>query len=218
MAWSYSWLKNAETCLKRFYHYNVAKDVKEPETQQLRDGFALHSAFEARVKHGTPLPLGTTQHEPLMAKLIAAPGQTYAEQKLAITAEFKPVAFFGKGVWFRTVIDFAKINGPLATIIDYKDGRPKEDLTQLQLMSATMFHHMPSIERVKAGLVFVNHDEVKPAEFVREDLPEIWSEILPRVRAVEKAIQTQEFPPKPSGLCKSYCSVTSCPFHGKGSR
>lgn len=217
MPWSYSWLKNAETCLKRFYHYNVAKDVKEPETQQLRDGFALHAVFDERIK-GKPLGLGYTQYEPLLARIINAPGETHGEKKLALTAEFKPVAFFGKGVWFRTVIDAIKINGSMASIFDWKDGRPKEDLTQLQLMAATTFHHMPSIQRVKAGLVFVNHDEVKPAEFVREDLPEIWSEILPRVRAVEKAIDTQEFPPKPSGLCKNYCSVISCPFHGKGSR
>ena len=121
-SWSYSVLKNWETCPKRYYHYNVAKDVKEPETDQLREGNQLHKHFENRVKTQTPLPLGYKQYEPLLAKLIAAPGETYAEQKLALTSSFTPTTFFGKGAWFRTVIDFTKINGKIATVVDYKTG------------------------------------------------------------------------------------------------
>lgn len=214
--WSYSVLKNFETCPKRYFHYNLQKDVVEPETDQLRSGNELHSVFEQRIKSNTPLPLGYGHHDGLLAKVIAAPGSTHAEQKLAITSSFTPVGYFGKGVWFRTVIDAAKVNGSVATIFDWKTGRPGEDITQLQLMSATIFHHAPAIQRVRAALVFVNHDKIERAEFVRSDLTEIWGEILPRVKAVEKARQTTEFPPKPSGLCKKYCAVMSCPFHGRG--
>jgi hypothetical protein len=215
-SWSYSKLKNFEACPKRSFHYDIQRDIIEPETDQLREGNETHKAFELRVKHGTPLPLGLGHHEPLIAKLIGAPGTTYAEQKLAITSSFTPVGYFGKGAWFRTVIDFTKINGGFATIVDYKTGKPSEDITQLQLMSAAIFHHMPGIQRVRAALVFVNHDKIEPAEFVRSDLTEIWAEILPRVKAIENARQTQEFPPKPSGICKKFCAVMSCPYHGRG--
>jgi hypothetical protein len=217
-AWSYSQLKNFETCAKRYYHYNVHKDVKEPETDQLREGNALHKAFELRVKNGTSLPLGMGQHEPLLAKLAAAPGKVYAEQKLALTAEFQPVGFFGRNVWFRTVIDYTNISvaGDRATVLDYKTGKVAHDLTQLQLMAVTLFHNDAKIQRVKAALVFVHNNHVEPAEFVREDVTEIWSEILPRVRVVEQARARQEYPPKPSGLCKKYCAVSSCPYHGRG--
>lgn len=214
--WSYSVLKNWETCPKRYYHYNVEKDVTEPNTPQLQEGNNLHKHFENRVKLNTPLPLGYGQYEGLLANVVAAPGQTYAEQKLAITSSFAPVAYFGKAVWFRTVIDCAKVDGPNATVLDWKTGRPSPDVTQLQLMSATLLHHQPAVKRVKAALVFVGHDHIERGEYVREDLTEIWAEILPRVKKVETARQTQEFPPKPSGLCKKYCAVTSCPFHGRG--
>ena len=215
LSWSYSALKNYETCPKRYYHYNWAKDVKEPETDALRSGNELHAHFEQRLK-GTQLPLGYGQYEALLKRVIDAPGQTYGEQKLAITSSFAPVGFFARGVWLRVVIDAAKVNGDRATIFDWKTGRPSEDITQLQIMTAVVMHHSPAIARVKAALVFVNYDKIEPAEFVREDLTEIWGEILPRVKALEKARQNMEFPPKPSGLCKKYCAVVSCPFHGKG--
>lgn len=214
-AWSYSVLRNFETCPKRYWHYNVQKDVVEPQSSMLVEGNNLHKVFEDRLK-GKPLPLGYTMYESLLARIIAADGTTYAEQKLAMTSAFTPVAYFGKDVWFRTQIDCTKHNGIKATILDWKTGKVAQDITQLQLMAATLFCHVPEVQRVTAALVFVNNDHIEPATFTREDLPEIWGEVLPRVKLVEKARQAMEFPPKPSGLCKRYCAVTSCPYHGRG--
>lgn len=215
-SWSYSKLKNHETCPKRAYHYGVAKDVVEPRSAQLDAGDELHAAFEARIKHGTELPLGMGHFEPMLARILDAPGKTYGEQKLAITSTFTPCQFFAKNAWLRVVVDCVKVNGDYATVLDWKTGRPNEDETQLKINAAVIFAHQVKIQRVRSALVFVNHDKIEPAEFERSDLTEIWSEILPRVRALEKARATQEFPPKPSGLCKRYCGVVSCPHHGRG--
>ena len=214
-SWSYSVLKNFETCAKRYYHYNVAKDVKEPETDQLREGNQLHKHFENRVKHQTPLPFGYKQYEPTLGKLIAAAGETHAEQKLALTSSFTPTTFFGKAAWFRTVIDFTKINGKIATVVDYKTGAVKDDSTQLQLMAATIFAYDPGVDRVKTAFWFVAHGQLPREEYTRSDLTEIWGEILPRVKLVERARAAQHYPPTPSGLCKRYCAVSSCPHHGR---
>ena len=214
--WSYSRLKNYETCPKRHLHYDVVKDIREPETGQMSEGNAIHKALELRIGKGRKLPLGMSQYEPVAAKLAALPGTNYAEQKLALTKDFMPVGFFGKGVWFRTILDFCNINGSTAAVIDYKTGKPAEDMTQLQLLAATIFHHDPEIQRVKARLLFLNHNHAERAEFVREDLTEIWSEILPRVRRLQRALEENEFPPKPSGLCKKYCAVVLCPYYGVG--
>jgi hypothetical protein len=214
-AWSYSQLKNYETCPKRYYHYNVAKDVKEPESDNMREGWALHKAFELRVKNNTPLPLGMTQYEKLIVRILSQSGQVYAEQKLAMTSSFTPTAYFAKDVWCRSQLDFTSIKDTTATTLDWKTGKPKEDLTQMQIASAMLMCHMPSLQRVKVGLVFVGHGQVESGEFTRDDLTEIWGELLPRVKAVEKARATAEYPPKPSGLCKRYCAVVSCPHHGR---
>lgn len=215
-SWSYSKIKNFETCPKRHYHYDIAKDIREAESGALKAGHEMHLAFEDRLRKQKALPLGLAQHEPWITKLIEAPGDNYGEQKLAITKEFKPTAYFSNVAWFRTVIDFCKLRKSDAIIVDYKSGKPAEDETQLALMSATIFHYAQHIKRVKAALLFTSHDVLVPKSYVRSDLPLIWNEILPRVKAVEKAEATQEYPPKPSGLCVNYCGVTSCPYHGIG--
>ena len=217
-AWSYSHLKNFETCPKRYAHYQVLKDVTEPETDQLREGNDLHAAFEHRVKSGTPLPLAYARFEPMLERILAAPGRTYGEQKLALTSSFAPTGWFAKTAWFRTIGDLLKETDEQATIIDWKTGAVKEDLTQLQLLALTVFAHKPKLKRVKAALVFVNHEHVAPAEFVPEQVTVLWGEILPRVRAMMNARATSSFPPNPSGLCKKYCAVTACPHHGVGNR
>lgn len=216
-AWSYSQLKNFETCAKRYFHYNVTKDVVEPESDQLKSGHALHAHFAARLGPAhTPLPLGFGMHEKMLSKIIAAPGVISVEQQLAITSDFQPTTWFGSDVWLRTVIDAVLVNGTKAAVFDWKDGKVKSDTTQLQLMAATLFVHIPSLQRVKAALIFTSHKGAETAEFTRDSQGEIWNEILPRVRLVERARALNEYPPKPSGLCKKYCAVYSCPYHGKG--
>jgi len=215
--WSYSALKNFETCPKRHYHYDVAKDIKD-ETFQQGEGHLAHKAFEEFVRKGKSLPLGLVQHQEMLEKLTKLPGETYAEQKLALTSDFKPSGYFDKRVWFRTVVDFCNVQNNNAIVIDWKTGRPSADMTQLQLLSATIFHYLSNVKRVKAALLFVNHNGAERAEFVRDDLPEIWNEILPRVKQLEKARRTEEYPPTPSGLCVKYCGVVSCPYHGRGTR
>jgi hypothetical protein len=162
-SWSYSRLRNWETCPKRSWHYDIAKDIVEPESDQLKAGNELHAAFDKRISKGAELPLGLTHHEPLLNAIVRAPGDTHAEQKLALTSSFAPVGYFGKNVWFRTVIDCAKVNGDTATVLDFKTGKPSSDMTQLNLVSVTLFHHMPRLERVKAALLFVNHGSSEKA-------------------------------------------------------
>lgn len=215
-AWSYSALKNYETCAKRYYHYNVRKDIVEPESQELAEGNRLHDVFAKRLDKATPLPLGFARYEPMLARLANAPGEIMVEQKLAISSTFQPTAYFARDTWFRTVVDAAKVNDGVAVVPDWKTGKPKPDDTQLALMAGTVFIHLPQVQRVKAALVFVNYNEVIPAEYAREDQGEIWNMIIPRVRALEQAVVTQEYPPKPGGLCKRYCAVVSCPYHGRG--
>lgn len=216
--WSYSRLRNYETCPKRHYHYDIAKDVVEPESGAMAEGHAVHKALELRVTRKQSLPLGMKQYEPLMVQLTGLPGAIHAEQKLALTRDFEPIGFFGKGVWFRTVLDFCVVKDKDAVVVDYKTGRPQEDTTQLQLMSATIMHHMPEVDRVRAVLMFINYDRNERALYQRDDLSKIWGGVLPRVRQVQQAVQDQEYPPKPNGLCKRYCAVVSCPYHGVGTQ
>lgn len=216
--WSYSRLKNFETCPKRHWHYDIAKDIKEGESPALVEGNDGHKAFDARVRSGKTLPLPLLQHEPMLAKLKQLPGESYPELRLALTPEYQACGFFDDRVWFRTVVDFCNVNGNTGTILDYKFGRPAQDMTQLQLMSATVMHYMPSLTRVRARLLFVNHNKAEGAEFSPGDLAGIWAAILPRVAKLRLAVESQNFPPTPNGLCKRWCGVTDCAYHGRGTQ
>ena len=211
--WSYSALKNYETCGVRYEHYNVLKDVREPETPQLKAGHSLHAAFDARLK-GAPLASPYTQHEPMLASIANAPGETVAELKMALTSQFMPTAYFNKDVWFRTVVDAANYHGDIANIFDWKTGAVRPDDTQLKLMAVTTLAYRPTIHRVKASLVFLADKKIITEHYLREDMQTIWGEILPRVRALKEAVEANEFTVTPSGLCKKYCAVTSCRFNG----
>lgn len=212
-AWSYSAVKNFETCPKRHWHIGVQKDVVEPESDALREGNALHKAFDARIKDGKPLPMNLAIHETMLAKIIAAPGETYSETKIALTKEFHPVAFFDRRAWMRCVVDAAKVHGDKATIFDWKTGKPKEDTMQLAVMAAGVFAMQPQVQRINAALVFVGYGEMIQEGFSREKLSEIWTDLLPRVQALETALATTSFPAKPSGLCARFCPVAQCPFY-----
>jgi hypothetical protein len=215
-AWSYSQLNNYETCPRRHQAYSVTKEVVEPESDAIRQGKLLHAAFEKRVATGEKLPLGMGMYESMLAKLASAPGLVNAEQRLALSATFEPVAWFARPAWFRQIIDYSNIREDgLAIVIDYKTGKPKEDLTQLQLSAATVFAHDPSVSQVRTAMLFVGYDHIEPATFTRADLPAIWAGILPRVKRLEEARAMDDFPPNPGPLCRRYCGVRSCAFWGK---
>jgi hypothetical protein len=216
-SWSYSKLKNFETCPKRYYHYDVVEDIGEPESAELLFGNQMHAAYAKRCANNTPLPPTFASAEGIISKLLAAPGKKYVEQKWAITSTFQHTQWRSQDAWYRGVADFGKHNTDTATmvVVDWKSGKVKDDLTQLQLMAATVFIHFPTVQRVKAILAFTQYDHVEPATFTRSDQKEIWSEILPRVKELRKAHDEQSFPPKPSFLCRKYCGVVSCPHHGK---
>lgn len=211
--WSYSALSSFETCPKQYWHLRVAKDVVEPPSPYLEEGNRLHSAFDARIRKGTPLPTVYAMHEPMLDKLVKAPGETLSETKMALTRNLTPSPYFGPEVWMRTVIDAAKIRDTDASIFDWKTGKPKEDTTQLALMAGTLFAYRPELMTVKAALVFVGYTETVRQDFHRDTMGEQWNEIFPRVRDMEVSVGQVSFPPKPSGLCKRYCPVSQCPHH-----
>src|SRR5215475_12870352 len=198
-AWSYSALNSFETCPKRYYHYSIAKDIQEGENQYQREGTQTHEAFDRFLKNRTELPLGLGHWTPMLTRIAEAPGQTYSERKLALSSSFTPVAWFSPSAWFRGVLDCTKIHGSFASVLDWKTGKPSFDVTQLTLSAALVFASAPSVNTVKAGLVFINHDRVEQETYRRSSLPEMWNNILPRVKKMEQAREQQEYPPKPGG-------------------
>lgn len=213
-AWSFSALDSFETCPKRFWHLSVAKDVREEENDAMRYGSYAHKQFEHRMKDGTELPIDLKHHEPLLAKLSGARGTQYTEQKLALNRDFQPTGWFDSDVYVRAVTDWTIIDGTTGATFDWKFGKQKDGFDQINLVTGILFAYFPEVETMNGAYYWAKDKQVRSDMLTREQVPEVWNSLLPRVKVMEDAYRNTDYPAKPSGLCKRHCPVKSCPHNG----
>lgn len=224
--WSHSLLDAYETCPKRYYLTKVVKAVTEPMSEQMKWGNKVHKALELRIAKHTPLPEDLTQYEPFAAKMLKAAegGQITAEQKLGLNRDFNPVSFFAKDIWVRCITDVTVEKGKAVLIADWKTGKPKPNSAQLKLSAAVTFHQKPYVEKIVNTFIWLQHGSTTTETYTPEDIPKIWNEFLPRVHHLNEAHHqysqnpdqaSRAFPPKPSGLCRSWCPCKTCEFNGQ---
>ena len=215
---TYTKLGAYENCPKKYYHLYVAKDVKEPDSPHLLLGNQVHAALAKAAELRTPLPDDLKKYQHHVDRTLKGVGdgcKLLIEQKLAMNRNFQPVPFFDSEVWFRGIVDVAKIAGDVAVVFDYKTGKPKEDMVQLALFAALVFSHNPAVQKITTAFVWLADDFLTTEDFRRDELPDLWSALLPRTDALENAHSTMEFPPSENALCK-YCPVTKCAFNKRG--
>lgn len=208
-AWSFSQLTNFEICRKRYGHVNVKRDFKDEDSQASADGKYIHDQMYKRIIKKTNLPPALAYMERTAATFAAAKGEKFGEMKLALNREFEPVGYFDKSVWVRAVIDLLIAEDDVAIIADWKTGKVKEDFTQMGLCAAVLACAMPYINTFKTVLVFTGHNVALPMGYTRDTLPDVWSDLLPRVAKMEKAYNECEFPASEGPLC-GWCPVNTC--------
>lgn len=210
-AWSYSALTTFESCPKKYYHLNVAKDIKDGDNEWSGEGKQIHDALYKRIIKGTPLPLEFRHLEKIAKKFADTPGKKHGEIKQALTREFEPAGFFDDGVYIRSIIDLLIVRDNKALVIDWKTGKVKDDFTQLSMSAAVLSQYMPEIEQFTIMYVWLKANKVSPMTFTREQLRGVWPDLIRRATAIEEARKTTSFPAKPSGLCRGWCPVHTCP-------
>lgn len=219
-SWSYSKLKNFETCAYRHQQVDLLKNYKDEEGEALLYGNAVHDMLAKYIGKAEPIP---EMHKPDLqgwgdyaVSLRNAGMQVAVEQKLAITEQFGPCAYFSNFAWFRGVADVLAIKGPVAVLLDWKTGKVLDDSQQLALSAACVFAHHPAVQRVRTQFVWIKDACTTTADFERGKMAAMWAGIWPRIERLKTAHQTNNYPPTPSGLCRRYCVVESCQYHGKG--
>ena len=200
---SYSKIKNFRSCPKRHFHYDIAKDMQN------------------RIAKNIPLPAQFADYEPIVLRFLKGadkPGaQILVEQKFAIDSNFQPCKFFdNKVVMYRAIADAIKIIGPVALNNDWKTGKVKDDPLQILTAAACIFAFHPQVQIIRNEYVWLeaNPIQITTVDLRREQLPQLWGDIMPEFETYREAIRTGTFPPKKNGLCRSYCNVMSCQFHG----
>lgn len=217
-AWSWSALDSYESCPRRHHLVKVIKAFPEVQNAQMVAGQKFHKAMELRVERDKSLPADMKQYEPIVARLLRAGegGTIQAERKIGLTKDFQPCEYFAKDVWLRTVVDCQIDKGQNAMVLDWKTGKKKTDgYDQLALTAAVKFAVNPELEKVITAYVwFQDPDPITSETFVREDVPGIWKNLLPRVAKIEQSLATNIWPAKQSGLCRAHCPCINCEFNG----
>jgi hypothetical protein len=213
-----------ETCAKRFFHTSIAKDLPEPKSEHQKWGDAVHAALAARIMYGTMLPPGMEQYEGQARAVTATNHAILCEQKLAVTSTHVPCDYFDRmvPVWCRATIDvvkfFPEVNA--ARIIDWKTGkRPGRgpDETQMLVNASMALWHWPSLDGIKADFIWLQTGQVDTFKYHRDEMQWLWAALISRVDRMKHTIDSYDFPPNPSGLCRKHCHIASCPYHGSGS-
>jgi hypothetical protein len=222
LAFSYSRLNQFDECPKRFYATSVGKTVKEEETLPMKEGKDTHKALELRVKQGKPLPPHLVQHEPLMKKIIAAPGAKQPEMQLAITPDFAPTDWFDpknapRVVWCRAIVDLGIKYMDRAILIDYKTGKQSDDFLQMRLTAAVYLQHFPEVNQITLTYAWLKHDKLTRETMFRAEIPDVWAALMPRINAYQEAYINNDYPAKPIAWRCKRCPVKTCP-HWQGSK
>jgi|SRR5215467_11383158 len=220
-SFSYSKLKNYETCPLRYYETSVAvpRIWAEPPSIYLQEGNELHDAFAHSLRENLPLPNSYAIHQRWIQKIRDMGGKLLVEARLAITRDFDPTYWTNDKAWYRVIIDAAVINSekPWALAIDWKTGQSRNvpDDLQLTLTALTMFIHYPELQAVGTRYVWLKENIQSKHIVYYHQIAEKWEKILPRVAALEEAHRVGHFPPKRNQYCRKHCPVKNCQYNGK---
>lgn len=219
-AWSYSALKLFETCPRKYEAERVTKEVPYTETEATVYGTELHKAAEDFIRDGVPIPERFSFVQPYLDKLAAYPGEKFCEIKLGVKREDGRLVacdFKDPDVWFRGIADLVIVDGTRAWVVDYKTGKSARyaDIRQLALMAAALFLKYPELEKIKTSLLFVVCKDFVKKDFQAEYGLSIFSELSGLLQAREEAYESNVWNPRPNGLCRKWCPVTSCPHQGE---
>lgn len=209
--WSYTSLEDFINCPKAFYEKRVAKSVVDAGSEQMAHGLYVHKQFETHLRDDTPLADDVKLHLPFMDRMRSHAGMPFYEQKVAISRSFAPCSFFAPDAWWRGVIDFKKVDGHYARIVDYKTGKKHEKFQQLKLFALHTFAAHPDVTQVAAQFYWTQNQTTSTEVYTRDQIPMLWSWFIPHLKQYKLAFQTDTWQPRQSGLC-GWCPVTSCQF------
>lgn len=218
IAWSFSRLTDFEQCPRKFHHKYILKDVKEPPSEHMEYGKQVHKSIEDYINHGKPLPKTQAHMKPMIDALQLKYPTNYAELELAVTQDWEPTDWFAKDVMCRAKLDWVLFDdtGGFAVLIDWKTGKVKTELDQLELSAAMLFAHYPKLRVIRPFLVFTEHKQTVPDDgfIVSHGVSDqIMEEFFERGSNIQHALASGKWQPRKSGLC-GWCPCTpkQCEF------
>lgn len=214
-AWSYSRLKDWETCPLRASLVHLHK-MRGPSSPAMERGAQVHEDIARWLtsKKRAPCPSAAETFSRELAKLKRSK-QLAVEQKWGFDRGWRPIEFFDMAnQWLRVVLDAFSVNGRVAEAIDHKTGRHNDEKVveykdQMRLYAPAAFAMEPKVQKVRALLWFTDAGKEEVEEYDRADLPELkkyWEDRSAPMMA------DRRLAPTPGDHCRAY---GGCPFSKK---
>lgn len=213
LAHSYSAVKLYENCPQRYYRQRIVKDVVDEGGEASKFGERIHKMLEDRMRDRTPLPIEAAPYEPLCRSLerAAEGGELSVEKELVLTEALSPTGWWEPDAWLRSKLDILVVRGERAVVLDWKTGKRSPDFFQMGIFAAQVFKHYPDVTRVDSSLVWLRQYEMDTETYLRSQSNALWADILSRIRRIYQSVEHDNWPAKPSGLCR-YCPARhDCP-------
>jgi hypothetical protein len=210
---SHTFLNDWDNCPHKAFRKYIKKDLpKFVQTDAMKWGNEVHSAFEVRIKHGTAFPVGMEKFEAIAAPLVAA--GAVAEKMVGITVQGLCCDFFAPEVWLRGKIDATVERDGIAAIFDWKTGKRREERAELETHAVLLKAWRPTIQRVVAQYVWLQDNEVGKPHDVSDTETKL-ADIRSTMNTVRNCIEIEDFPKRPNPLCGGEwgsCPVEDCEF------
>jgi hypothetical protein len=201
---SYSAIKLYENCPYRYFRQRIVKDVVDEGGEASIYGERIHQHLELKLKGEAELPQEIAHYEPLCASVerLAKGGELHIEKELVLNENLEPTGWWDKDAWLRSKLDILVLVGDEAVVMDWKTGKRNPDFFQMQIFAAQVFKHFPDVRRVKTSLVWLKTMEMDTEVYDRQGANEIWAEVMRRIRRIHQSVEHDNWPAKPSGLCR----------------
>lgn len=215
LAHSFSAIKLFENCPKRYYLQRVTKEIKDEGSEASLYGNRIHEALEARLK-GSGLTAETKKYEALCVaidQLAAAPdAELFVEHQLTLNENLTGTGWFAKDAWLRSILDVLVVRGDQAIVMDWKTGKRRPDFTQLQMFALQVFKHFPEVNEVTSTFVWLKDMAMDAEVYKRSDANVMWEDLLKRINRIHQALDADNWPAKPSGLCRFCPAKHMCDY------
>jgi hypothetical protein len=206
--WSHAFLSTADNCPHQALHKFVLRDVERRESQQQKDGIALHEALARRISRKTPLAEPFALLEPVVSVMERPSVDLQAELKLGVRLDGSSCGFFDEDCFGRGAIDVCGRSGTRALIIDWKNGKIRENPFELQIQSVLLKAKYPDLTQIFGHYFWVKELQLGPC-YDLSDTSSAWRMIMDRVTDIVRCAKMNSWPKVQSPLC-GWCEVKSC--------
>lgn len=199
------------TCPRQYEAKYITREVEFVQNEHAVFGDLVHKSIENYLKHKEPLPSILRPLKTVLDNM----GEVLwgAETKLAVDKQGNPVDFNDtQNAYQRCIVDAILTNKDKSIVVcvDWKTGKKRDAQTQHDFIKRCTRAKFPNA-KVVTLFIYLFKGGYDRQEYVGGALYELDN----NMNALAVAYANNSFPPKPSGLCRAWCDVLSCPHNGK---